>query len=459
MPKRPLSAYNLFFQYEREQLIIRKDQEHAEAMDTSATDDRKPAAAAAAGGTTTTTETDQGFGSARTSSASSSSDANNNGALEIIELRSARRHTRGIGIGFAELAKIIAAKWKGLDKESRSTFEQRAATEKARYNKEMAVWRQKQKDKADQAKAQEQKIKADGTLTTTTTTGADASSDISPTGSASSSVAAAALASASSSMPKAPLDPVAHVGTRAVGTAPSAAATAAVATDPKKRKHRPSGSLSPVRRRSSVPLPSRRTSADGREAFAARILTSDYNAEMPSPYDQHVHHYQQQQESHAHLQHHPHHPGQYVERDMSPLRNAHGDGEWAEPDDGGSLGSSPDYEATLESMDRPHQPPHRSYSMPGLGQSNSPAETLATAPAPAAAIGAATAGTGRSARTSDFNSIKSCEELAAEVKVDDKESEGDGDSPTTALVNESLQKLKSSLTDETVDFLTQIKFD
>ena len=95
--------------------------------------------------------------------------------------------------------------------------------------------------------------------------------------------------------------------------------------------------------------------------------------------------------------------------------------------------------------------------MPGLGQSNSPAATLA--PAPAAAIGAATAGTGRSARTSDFNSIKSCEELAAEVKVDDKESEGDGDSPTTALVNESLQKLKSSLTDETVDFLTQIKFD
>lgn len=82
MPKRPLSAYNIFFKAEREKMI-----------------------------------------------------------------RVRSKGANGPGIGFANLAKTIACKWKDLDEESRSPFEALAAQEKEKYDKSVAVWRKGQKEK------------------------------------------------------------------------------------------------------------------------------------------------------------------------------------------------------------------------------------------------------------------------------------------------------------------------
>jgi hypothetical protein len=106
MPKRPLSAYNLFFQHERNQL---KAEQHSQA-----------AADAKAKSKKTGTK---------------------------------RKHEKVSGIGFAPLAKLVAARWKSLDAESKAPFEERAAVDKARYDKAVAIWRVKDNKKKALKKA------------------------------------------------------------------------------------------------------------------------------------------------------------------------------------------------------------------------------------------------------------------------------------------------------------------
>ena len=60
-----------------------------------------------------------------------------------------RSHLKTSGIGFANLAKTIASKWKHLDDSKRSVFEAKAAIEKEKYQKEMLIWRAKKKEEAD----------------------------------------------------------------------------------------------------------------------------------------------------------------------------------------------------------------------------------------------------------------------------------------------------------------------
>ena len=50
-------------------------------------------------------------------------------------------------IGFAEMARTIGAKWKAIDPEQKKVFEDMAAKEKERYQKELAVWKETQKKK------------------------------------------------------------------------------------------------------------------------------------------------------------------------------------------------------------------------------------------------------------------------------------------------------------------------
>jgi hypothetical protein len=91
-PKRPLSAYNLFFQNERK-VILQATPERAEG---------KPR----------------------------------------------RSHGK---IGFADLARNIAANWKSIDPESRSNFDKLAAKDKERYKIEMDEWKKKQEFKKQMA--------------------------------------------------------------------------------------------------------------------------------------------------------------------------------------------------------------------------------------------------------------------------------------------------------------------
>jgi len=106
-PKRPLSAYNLFFQKEREAIV----------------------------------------GSQKS------------------KQEGKRRHRKAHGkIGFADLAKTIAEKWKNLDEESKAVYEEKASVEKARYKRELDIWIKKREMKKDLEKTEkrQREIKDDG---------------------------------------------------------------------------------------------------------------------------------------------------------------------------------------------------------------------------------------------------------------------------------------------------------
>jgi hypothetical protein len=115
MPKRPLSAYNLFFKDEREKLVSAGPQ------------GRKVAAKAA------------------------------KGEVEKIE-DLGRKHKKSSGIGFANLAKTIAAKWNDMSPEERKPYEDLAAGEKRKYDGAVAQWRieQAKKKKAEQKESPKQ---------------------------------------------------------------------------------------------------------------------------------------------------------------------------------------------------------------------------------------------------------------------------------------------------------------
>jgi len=309
MPKRPLSAYNLFFQHEREQLIIKANQEHEASMEADAARSSEDHG---------TTSMDTGDGDEGTD-----------------DRDSRRRHLKTSGIGFANLAKTIAAKWRSLDSESKSAFEQQAANEKARYQEEMVVWRKKkaeEEEKTGSAADTERKQDED------------------------------CKASASSSK-KRKVPPKDHAARR-----PS---------DPFPKKASPDQST-------SAPRTARRAS-----------LTNVVDVAS-------------------------------FEKELSPPGSDGSDGDWADPIDGASLGSSPDNEDTLDMTY--HQKPSRHYS-------------------DSAAVG--------QSRMVDFNQIRSCEELAADLPAGESKT----DSPTSNVVHSSLEALKSSLDEKTVDFLTNLKFE
>lgn len=110
MPKRPLSAYNLFFAHERERLI-------AEAA--------------------------AGMNDAPRGSVASA--LNDDSDRERDSTPKARRiHAKSSGIGFANLAKTIGNNWRSLEPGTRAIFERQAVGEKERYTKEISRWRAKQ---------------------------------------------------------------------------------------------------------------------------------------------------------------------------------------------------------------------------------------------------------------------------------------------------------------------------
>jgi hypothetical protein len=111
MPKRPLSAYNLFFADERKKLLAASE-ESAEL--TRVTQD-------------------------------------------IFSNTSPSPKPQGKKLGFAGLARTVAAKWKGLDAAAKSDYEKQADVEKARYKAQMKEYNEQR------LRAQQQASMASGT--------------------------------------------------------------------------------------------------------------------------------------------------------------------------------------------------------------------------------------------------------------------------------------------------------
>lgn len=123
MPRRPLSAYNIFFREQRETMMAKvAAAEKASALAAGESTNAHTTGSAVAGGKVA---------------------------------RSRKRSNKSVGIGFANLARTIAANWKDLDDETRAPYEAVAAKEKNRYKEEMLVWRAKQKENKLRAAASE----------------------------------------------------------------------------------------------------------------------------------------------------------------------------------------------------------------------------------------------------------------------------------------------------------------
>jgi hypothetical protein len=140
MPRRPLSAYNFFFKAERKLLM---------------TGESTAAAAAAAASAAVALMEDETEGDATTCSDPSTTTKRK---------RASTKSNKTVGIGFANLARNIATKWKTLDPESKLPFEQEAEKEKNRYNEEMLTWRAQQKEEKEKMDASMKDAREGGTF-------------------------------------------------------------------------------------------------------------------------------------------------------------------------------------------------------------------------------------------------------------------------------------------------------